>query len=370
MSDKIWSIVLVEDHKAVRRQVLDFLHGLEFDFGTLEVQALDDFDKALALLGERKVDLLILDVMGDQGQNKTAGLRVMESWRRTGFAPVIFYTALPESVDEHKAPLIKIVAKDSGLEQLSGAIEELFRLKIPQTHRAIVRHFDAALRDYMWGFVSDNWDKLAGLVDQPDFVRLLLRRLAAQFSRDGVDSVVASLYPDAVAGGGTSEVVHPTEYYIKPPIGLHPQLGDIRKIEDQLVVVVWPSCDLVVRGDGCKVERALCAKLLPLKEFKEYKDWVSNNSNSNRKALESLMRNNKQGGQAERYHFLPAAWDIPSGLIDFQDLLHVEVGPLRQAECLATVASPFAEAVGARFVRYLGRLGTPDLDIEAVLKGL
>jgi CheY-like chemotaxis protein len=371
--DAPWRFVLVEDDLEVREQVESYIKGELFSFGSVEIFSLSSFDEALSLLGQRKVDLLVLDVKGDQEQDRTAGIKVLERWRATGFSPVVFYTALPEIVREYENALVKVVGKDvGGLRQLVQTINGFFELKIPQTHRAIAEHFNLALREYMWGFVLENWDKLEGLIDQPDFVRLLLRRLAAQFSRERVERVVSALYSETPARPSENESAHPTEYYIKPPIGPHAQLGDIRRISGDLVVVVWPSCDLVFRGDACKVERALCAKAIPLTQAPEYQEWIENKSTTKRQPLESLMKNKRQGKgvQSERFHFLPAAWDIPASIIDFQDLRHVEVSEVREAECVATIASPFAESISARFMRYLGRLGTPDLDIEACMSSL
>ena len=39
-------------------------------------------------------------------------------------------------------------------------------------------------------------------------------------------------------------------------------------------------------------------------------------------------------------------------------------------ERLASLDSPFAEALLARFTRYFGRLGTPDLDMTVLLQRL
>ena len=39
-------------------------------------------------------------------------------------------------------------------------------------------------------------------------------------------------------------------------------------------------------------------------------------------------------------------------------------------ERLASLDSPFAEALLARFTRYFGRLGTPDLDVAVLLQSL
>ncbi len=373
MERELWNLVLVEDNEQVREEVVDYLEGDGFEFGNLKITEVSDFNEALSLLSERKVDLLVLDVMGNHDRDKTAGIDVLNKWKAVGFSPVIFYTALPESVAEYESALVRVVGKEGGsLVRLREAIQQVFALRIPQTHRAIAQHFDSALREYMWGFVIQNWGKLEELIDRPDFVRLLLQRLAVYFSREGVEQLVEALYPGTTGRRAESELAHPTEYYIKPPFSIDPRLGDIRKLGNELFVVVWPSCDLVTRGGTCKVEHVLCARAVPVTEYPEYREWVTGQSNSKEKILSELMRNNRDSkhGQAERYHFLPGAWDIPASIVDFQKLRHADISEVRSAECIATVSSPFAESISARFVRYLGRIGTPDLDLESCLNDL
>ena len=45
-------------------------------------------------------------------------------------------------------------------------------------------------------------------------------------------------------------------------------------------------------------------------------------------------------------------------------------GRTRGLERLASLDSPFAEGLLARFTRYFGRLGTPDLDVTVLLQRL
>jgi CheY-like chemotaxis protein len=376
-SPRPWSIAFVEDDDDMRRQVKEFLEGEDFEFGKVEVTAIESFESALGLLRERKIDIVILDVFrGRTSQDDKAGIEVLNNWRATGFAPVILHTALPEGLEEHCNVFVRLVPKEGGsLLRLAKEIEELFSLKIPQVHRAIFDHLEASLRDYMWRFVVANWEKIGGLVPRPDFARLLVHRLGLQFGRIGVGAVIEQLYPGIPGGDPDPQKVHPAEYYIKPSFDGDPSLGDLRFIKrnerDDLYVVVWPSCDLVQRGGKCKVDRALCARALPISELEEYKKWVENPTSGATKSLVELMSNRRKGShQPERYHFLPAVWDIPAVVIDFQQLEHVAVDELRDARCLATVASPFAESIGARFIRYLGRLGTPDLDTALALEAI
>jgi hypothetical protein len=82
------------------------------------------------------------------------------------------------------------------------------------------------------------------------------------------------------------------------------------------------------------------------------------------------LRNNRQGGQTERFYFLPGALALSDLVVDFQQLVTLSRTQITTLERLASLDSPFAEALLARFGRYFGRLGTPDLDLEVILNRL
>ena len=90
------------------------------------------------------------------------------------------------------------------------------------------------------------------------------------------------------------------------------------------------------------------------------------------RAVQRLIGNNRDTnyGSPERFHFLPGAWNIPDLIVDFQNLELLRFNQVDELQCIGTVASPFAEVLGGRFLRYLGRLGQLDLDIEGVIKRL
>ena len=168
-----------------------------------------------------------------------------------------------------------------------------------------------------------------------------------------------------------ADKVHPAEYYIKPPIGKDPLLGDIRIREDAgntiYLVVLWPSCDMVsTAGREPKTDCVLCARAKPAKDAPEVVDWTSSPSSNKQKSVEGLIKNMRDKSP-DRYHFLPGVWDLPNLVVDFQDLEHVKLETIRGLRCLGTLASPFAEAVATRFQRYIGRVGTLDLDLTLML---
>jgi hypothetical protein len=106
----------------------------------------------------------------------------------------------------------------------------------------------------------------------------------------------------------------------------------------------------------------------------EYRKWCEGSSESVKIPgdLEDLLLNKRQGKgvQPDRFYFLPTALAIPDMIVDFQLLTSLPRSQISDLNRLASLDSPFAEAVLSRFVRYFGRLGTPDLDIAPIIAGL
>jgi hypothetical protein len=120
-------------------------------------------------------------------------------------------------------------------------------------------------------------------------------------------------------------------------------------------------------GRTPKTESVLCARASLAKDTPEIAEWLASQSNSKQKRVEQLVRNTRDKSP-DRYHFLPGVWDIPDLVVDFQELEHIALANVTICTCLGTRASPFAEALGVRFQRYIGRIGTPDLDVSTVLE--
>ncbi len=381
-SADVWNVLLVEDDETVRRQVVEYLSAESFGSRGLNIGEIGDLNRALNLIRERKADLIILDVYRGRALQggEQAGIQILDSIKRSGFVPVVLYTALPEGLEAHQSTFVRLVGKEAGgLEKLKEEIADLFRLRIPQVHRAIVNHMDQTMCGYMWGFVLEHWTDFEPLVDKPEFLRLVVQRLALTFTREGISEMTQEVYGTTVVGQTASgDTVHPAEYYIKPPIGQDPMLGDIRLRQtggdSQYFVVLWPTCDMVPRKDQqtgqfkVKAERVLCAQATLARDASEVADWlVSPNSRSKQEKVERLVKNTR-GGASERYHFLPGVWDVPDLVVDFQALEHIVLSDLKTHTCLGTLSSPFAEALASRFQRYIGRIGTPDLDVSIVLE--
>ncbi len=375
VQDGVWNVLLVEDNKTVRRQVREYLSEELFASRRLSINDIAHLDQALNVVHERKADLIILDVYRGAAQQggDQAGIQILDSIKHSGFVPVVIYTALPEGLEAHQSAFVKLIGKEAGgLERLKEAIEDLFRLRIPQVHRAIVNHMDQTMCGYMWGFVQEHWSDFEPLVEKPEFLRLVVQRLALTFAREGIHQMTCEVYGDPAAGQPTgADTVHPGEYYIKPPLGQDPMLGDIRLRRTdggtEYLVVLWPTCDMVSTGGRPpKAISVLCAVASRAKDTAEITEWLASPSNSKKKKVERLVRNARDESP-DRYHFLPGVWDIPDLVIDFQALERTALTDLKTYVCLGTVGSPFSEALGSRFQRYIGRIGTPDLDVSAIV---
>jgi CheY-like chemotaxis protein len=374
-----WSALLIEDNTDTVRQIREYFEGREVAGRRLVFTEITDWRDAFGLIRQRKADLAILDIYRGEAASggERVGERVLDDFQHSGFIPVVIYTALPEGLVGRVSEFVRLTAKTDGLAKLADEVEALFATRIPQVNRAILNHLDRTLSEYMWGFVAKEWPNLRDLADQPEFLRVLLGRLAYSLTRSGVDEAVAEAFEDYEGPQLDPEKVHPAEFYLVPPLTQDPALGDVRIRKDgersEYLVVLWPTCDMVSSGDRKpKVERVLCARATPLAAFPEAKDYANNASPGNRKQLVKLITNNRDRnkGPADSIHFLPAFLKIPNLLVEFRELEVLPLGEVKRLQCLGVVASPYAEQLSYRFDSYRGRVGVPDLDLDHVVSEL
>lgn len=381
-----WQLLVVDDDEEICRQIEESFAGepAPGEEGILQVATLTDFDLALERLETHRFDLLILDLrLGSHGHDKAledeAGIQALQAIKQRLFVPVVFYTGLPGLVRHLETPHIRIVEKTDGLPALEEAIKDIFSTKLPAVNRALIRHVEKVQRDYTWDFVAENWSSFGDATDRTGLAYLLARRLAKSLSAPGIKQLTRDLGDptgDAVAEG----LVHPMEYYIMPPVEEIPALaGDLyhgqARGEDGYWILLTPSCDISQNPKRNKADFVLLAKCLLLSEQPEYQQWrddMPDPSKTKTNTLKELLKNNRKEGQADRYHFLPGTLSLPHLVVDFQQLVTLPCGTLDDSELkrLASLDSPFAESLLARFTRYFGRLGTPDLDLEHILSGL
>lgn len=424
-----WRILIVDDDATIAEQTAESLRMTAVSTGgdLAEVDSETSFDRALELLRQRHFDLLVLDVRdqsrtgqpqvgpdatGTEVTDADLGLRVFKQVRESRFVPIVFFTALPQLVrgeDIAGTPFVAVVSKNAedGMGDLRASVRAVFDSTLPAIHRALLDHVDQIVREFMAEFVQRHWADLSSPSRKGDLAHLLLRRLALSLGEGG------EVLSERLAGESvdlTPDSVHPMRYYIVPPVGSW-TTGDLitgpRIVpaavpsptnpsppnQDSMTapaspatsgttstwyVVLTPACDLVEAH--LKAEYVVLVECVPLIDTPECKTFLdsrpspgeepSSQAKSAERRLRRLMQNDPEGRPKDRNFYLPAAWAVPNLVVDFQRVVYVPYGELTQYERVATLDSPYAEAIVAKFGRYLGRLGTPDLDIDVPLNRL
>ena len=358
-----WHLLFVDDDTEscdLAAKYLDEQVVLEPD-EKLKVATEVDFDKALDRLESGHFDFIVLDVrLGphEEEREEEEGIKVLESIKARCFVPVIFYTGLSHKVADLETPLVKVIEKTKGLPKLLEIIQDIMASKLPQVNRELMRHVEEVQRKYMWDFVQSNWERFGDTSDKSALAYLLARRLAKSLDSPGIEGLAARL-------GDTSrlwcdeEHVHPMRYYVLPPISLRLMSGDIFRgridaEEIEYFVLLSPSCDIA----------------------RDKADWMLFTRCSVLSGEEEYAKNKSKWKQSDRYQFFPRAIEIPNMIADFQQLVAIKEEKLSQLiteekiQRIASLDSPYCEALTAQFARYFGRVGTPDVNEEVIIENL
>jgi CheY-like chemotaxis protein len=369
-------ILHVDDDEDVLELVADYLQGEEIEgWGRPVVTSCRSFDHALAELETRRFDLIVLDVrLGghdkqDLAPDEEEGVRTLEQIKGRRFLPVVFWTGLPSAVRHVEGPLVHVREKTESLEVLAGSVAHLFGTGLPTLNRALRRLVEDEQRRYMWDFVAEHWDELSGDGDAVGLAHLLVRRLGRTLSGPGIGRVAAELG----AGGPSSPAdgtIQAAEMYIIPPLpGTSPGVGEIYRDDSQEETQWWltmtPACDL----EHDKAEYVVLARAGSVDSDSRIAAWRERDNAKNKLKVRELV-SHKTGGQDDRWLFLPAAPTLPNLVVDLQQICNVERENLDTMVRVGSLVSPFAEAMVSRFTRYFGRVGTDDLDVVALMRGL
>lgn len=373
-----WRVLVVDDELDVGETISALLESYTpvSDARPITTRFERSFDKAVDLLANEVFDILVLDIRGESGITPTeeAGIEVFNEIRRRRFIPIIFYTALPDvSAGISKAPFVQTVSKtaEEPFADLKRAIEHIVGSGLPHLLRSVSSHLAEFERAFMADFVENNWPSL---VDRPEDVSYLLaRRLSVSFEERAENLAQELSQVELITRAG---LVHATRYYVQPPHSDY-RMGDVLAIpisveedaDGRFFVILTPSCDLVLRSGSMKADVVVLSECLPLESFKEYQDWKSEPSSNNRERLRRLLTSRPKG-QEDRYFYMPAAWDVPDVFADLQRVTSIPCDELQSYRKIASLDSPFAEALSYRFNRYMGRVGVPDLNIDDVLRRL
>lgn len=365
-----WRILVVDDQAA--DDVKEFIEGNKVvkQPDSIICVSCEKFSEAIELLKTQRFDLVILDLKDDAAheQETLAGESVFEEIKQCRFVPVIFHTGYPHKVSNLTSPYVKVVTK-AEWEALRSTIKEVLDTKLPK----LIRHIEEEQRIFMWESAEKIWTDDLDKNSPSDLVYLLARRLANTLSGDAVRSFLEA---DGNGGVPKSDKIHAVELYVYPPLSKHFLFGDVfkKKIDGSIeyFVALTPSCDHA-QNNAEFVLLAKCKYLAGTEPGKNAKasliagDAVSNNAADK---LNKFIRDN--ASPADRYKYLPGTSFLPDLLVDLQDITTVTPAALNSEgdgyERVASLDSPFAEALQAKMTRYLGRIGTPDIDPDLALE--
>ncbi|MCY4631605.1 MAG: hypothetical protein OXE75_12085 [bacterium] len=386
-----WRILIVDDEEDLAPLIAASIRAAASnDFGNEpDVKIESVFDAAVERLAAEKYDLVILDVRdqpgathGQEDQPSYPGTSVFERIRQHRFIPIIFYTAVPAEVQSHdNPPFVQVVSKiaEDHVGELRSAVRQAFQSDFPRIYRLLEDHSASVMRDFMIEFVEKNWDALSE--NRADMMHLLVRHLSTSLGDGGADMTAELGYG---SGDESDDTVHPTRYYAALP-SIDYATGDILHCSqsgstssdetetESWYVVVTPSCDFVSRKGKRHSEYVVLLECRLLSSFPEYENLVADrpvdsDQTTKRQRLRNLLDSRPYKQQVDRFHYLPEAWMVPDLIVDNQLVVSIPYDDLDEHyEKVASLDSPFAEELVHRFARYIGRLGTPDLDLDAIV---
>lgn len=389
-------VLIIEDESEqlenVKRKVSTFEYSQGFN---VVVEGVSDFSEGSARVGRGECDIVVLDVHQDGvdiGDNEVeAGIAVYREITCARFVPVVFWTGYTHKVESlENEPFVAVVEKFD-YSDVPLKIDEILKSRIVEDLRNLEDSLRIEIAKHMWDEIVPNWSEYRCGQDGESGISFVSALLLSRLSRFIDSKRMDVLYSK-----------HPGHRYIFPSVSANLGPGDIlyECKTRRWWVVLNPACDLVLRApkDSSrsemepKVGLLLCASAKPLREFGEYLNWRMSKSKAKKKELANLLTRTEG-----RYRYFPRFRLIPhlvvdladtcvvqwNSLVDYKDIapsdrdgfIQNQVTPedfdrSKEFVRIASLASPFAEALVVQHSQYFGRVGVPDFDCESVIKSL
>jgi CheY-like chemotaxis protein len=322
-----------------------------------------DFDGAMSEIAQMQPDIVVLDLMKNSSgtlinEGGGIGLQVWEEH----FCPLIFYTASTEDPEDHGHPLVAVIRKGSGSEELVRAKIQTYLPHITALGK-VSDEISSALRRAL----RESRPRVFEIDSVEHENQLLIRTIRRR---------VAASMDDAMAAGEPN--VKSWEQYLCPPsISEHLLTGDILRVAgsdkddpSSYFVVLTPSCDLVHTATRQpKVESVLLARCVKVEKLLvDLGLPVNVGTKSKREEVrKKLSRFLTQGYGHSSFPIAGLPGEFPVMAADFRSL---EIKPIQQVsnrenfDRVASVDAPFRELFVWAYLSAAGRPGMPDRDFE------
>ena len=362
-------ILYVEDDQKNREDLVNVLQDDEIGGFVINIEGIDSFEEAYRKIQENNYHLVILDIFDGKPEDKgeQLGLNILEEIQENCFIPIIFFSGNTKDVLSLKSQIVGIATKgDGGVEELKNEIARLVKFNLPFIKENIHNHIEQELKRYFWDIIHKQRAKFTAENNDFSLGYLMLRQFGNSLSKEKISDILENKELQ-------QDKVHPMEFYLYPTdIERELECGEILQKDNDIFVVLTPSCDFIERFDkkgeslGRKVGKILLTRANLLTDSDEYIAFNTNKNNDNITKLSKVI----SSGKSDRYFFLPGTPFIENRVIDFQNKLMIEYEELRNFIRLAKLDNPFAEAVVASFIRYYNRIGYPDIDSNFIIDNL
>lgn len=377
--DVAYRVLIVDDDARIAEQLQELLTDELEDLGGIHFEAEQDFTSAEERLSHADFDLVILDVRDASDGSPSAdvegrGRELYERIARIRWVPVVFFTGVPEQVRAlEEAPLIRVVTKNA-LDDIAPAVRDGLVSGVSALTRRISGLAEDYVRNFMRDVVAPHWNEMAG-ADQNEIVPVIINRLAAWLRENGLHKLDQTVEGDLVAVAARPSAAR---VYLMPPVTHHLTAADLVVDPDGgWWLVLTPACDLYEDHPDSNVAKPRTAKAHYVRLARADRVFTEEEKRSESPAISAWhasSKSSKDKAQAQRafrvddnrYRALPRYLDIPHLVIDFENVKSEKLDEVRAWKRVATLDSPFAEAMLIAYSRSAGRIGTPDVSFDDV----
>ncbi len=369
--NRMLNLLIVEDDENQIKLYKDAIE--EFNSRSdikIEIKASSNLEEGLKQIRNNDFDAAIIDLRLGSGDMEGKGKEIIKEIKGNLRFPVFVLTGYPGDLDEdlkEENIFYKVYKQtEKNTNELLDEISRIYKTGITNImgRKGII---DKTLQKVFWENFSENivyW--ITEIEDENKIEKVLSRHILAHLSE--------SL---KLTEEGEFERCHPAEVYIMPPIKKDFFTGDILKniTSGEYFLILTPACDMVLRkqknGEGWvtyrSADKIIVAKLVEFTRVEEVSKYIEIPSKTKKGEVEKYIRNTKR----ERYHYLPSFGSRIQGfLVDFQDINRIKPEELTIYERVASVDEPFLKDIIARFTSYYARQGSPDIDMDIILKKL
>ncbi len=372
-------VLFIEDDEKLGQNLQKSFDGSSVAGYALTTKVVNQFEDGISAINKYDPDLVILDLFKDKDiKDEDAGIKVLDSIRRSAFVPVVFYTGHAYKITDMISEIVGVVSKGDGIDTLTKEIERIITSKIAVLKNQIYGHLRESLRKYFWETVDVEKKIFVPGKSDVSLGYLLLRRFANSLSKENIKQLLGD---DKIK----TDKAHPMEFYIFPvdPDSTKEEYlaGEIIEKEGKYYAILTPDCDLVLRSNGLrKADKILLAATKNFKSLPDYTKYDELRKKRDKSEKENKQLSNlegaiktwmvNRGGEQDRFFFLPATPFIENLVVDFQDKFMVEYNELKSYRRVAKLDLPYAQSMISSFIRYYNRIGFPDIDVDYVLAGL